>query len=205
FRNLGDWKFEDITAGAGVACEGQASTGAVFADVDGDGDLDLLVNSVGGGTRCFLNDGKGRFSEVTAEAGLASHTGSMSIALGDIDGDGDLDLYVANYRTSTMRDTFSMRIKVNQVAGRPVITAVNGRPVTAPDLVGRFTINEAGAIVENGEADVLYTNDGRGHFAPVSFIGCSFLVEVGKLLASLTYDGGLTLMLRDLMGGWSAV
>src|SRR5213594_161432 len=147
YRNLGSWKFQDITAAAGVACEGQYSTGAAFADVDGDGDLDLLVNSVGGGTRCFMNDGKGRFSEVTAEAGLASHTGSMSMALGDIDGDGDLDLYVANYRTSTMRDTFSMRIKVNQIAGRPVITAVNGRPVTAPDLVGRFSINEAGIII----------------------------------------------------------
>src|SRR6266516_7468662 len=158
YRNLGSWKFQDITAAAGVACEGQYSTGAAFADVDGDGDLDLLVNSVGGGTRCFMNDGKGRFSEVTAEAGLASHTGSMSMALGDIDGDGDLDLYVANYRTSTMRETFSMRIKVNQIAGRPVITAVNGRPVTAPDLVGRFSINEAGIIIENGEADVLYRN-----------------------------------------------
>src|SRR5438128_9105801 len=154
YRNLGGWKFRDISAAAGVACEGQYSTGAVFADVDGDGDLDLLVNSVGGGTRCFLNDGKGRFSEVTTEAGLASHTGSMSMALGDIDGDGDLDLYVANYRTSTMRDTFSMRTKVSQIAGRTVITEANGRPVSEPDLAGRFTINEGGAIIEKGEADV---------------------------------------------------
>ena len=200
FRNLGDWKFEDITAGAGVACEGQASTAAVFADVDGDGDLDLLVNSVGGGTRCFLNDGKGRFREVTAETGLFSHTGSMSMALADIDGDGTLDLYVANYRTSTMRDTFSMRIKVNQVAGRPVITAVNGRPVTEPDLVGRFSINEAGAIIENGEADVLYTNDGHGHFTPVSFTNGSFLDEEGNRLTSPPYDWGLSVMFRDLNG-----
>ena len=200
FRNLGDWKFEDITAGAGVACEGQASTAAVFADVDGDGDLDLLVNSVGGGTRCFLNDGKGRFREVTAEAGLVSHTGSMSMALADIDGDGTLDLYVANYRTSTMRDTFSMRIKVNQIEGKPVITMVNGRPVTEPDLVGRFTINEAGVIVENGEADVLYLNDGRGHFTPVSFTGGSFLDEEGNPLTSPPYDWGLSVMFRDLNG-----
>src|SRR5437763_8832161 len=83
-----------------------------------------------------------------------------------------------------MRDTFSMRIKVNQVAGRPVITAVNGRPVTEPDLVGRFSINEAGAIIENGEADVLYTNDGHGHFAPVPFTGGSFLDEDGTPLPS---------------------
>jgi len=40
YRNLGNWKFEDITAGAGVACSNQYSTAAVFADLDGDGDLD---------------------------------------------------------------------------------------------------------------------------------------------------------------------
>src|SRR5438309_1759477 len=69
YRNLGNWKFEDITAQAGVACRDQYSTGAAFADVDGDGDLDLLVNSLGGGTRLFLNDGTGQFTEVT-DAGL---------------------------------------------------------------------------------------------------------------------------------------
>ena len=53
YRNLGDWKFEDIAAQAGVAAADRFSTGAVFADVDGDGDLDLLVNALGGRTRCI--------------------------------------------------------------------------------------------------------------------------------------------------------
>jgi hypothetical protein len=93
FRNLGNWKFQDITAEAGVACHGQDSTGAVFADVDGDGRLDLLVTSLGGGLRIFHNDGQGKFTEVTAASGVASRTGGMSMALADIDADGDLDLY----------------------------------------------------------------------------------------------------------------
>src|ERR1041384_4292843 len=46
FKNLGNWTFENITSTAGVGCAGQFSTGAVFSDVEGDGDLDLLVNSI---------------------------------------------------------------------------------------------------------------------------------------------------------------
>ena len=44
FRNLGDWKFEDVTQDSGVACPRQYSTGALIEDIDGDGDNDLLVN-----------------------------------------------------------------------------------------------------------------------------------------------------------------
>src|SRR6266853_6051406 len=116
YRNLGNWRFEDVTASAGVACEGQHSTGAVFADVDGDGDLDLLVTSLGGGTRLFLNDGKGHFTEAT-DSGLFRRFGATSMALldedckplprgqkdwglsvmfRDLDGDGAPDIYICN-------------------------------------------------------------------------------------------------------------
>jgi len=84
YRNLGNGKFEDVHGARGVACADQFSTGAVFADVDGDGDLDLLVNSVGGGSRLFLNDGTGRFTEAT-NSGLVRRFGSTSFALADID------------------------------------------------------------------------------------------------------------------------
>jgi len=106
YRNLGGWRFEDITAQAGVALTGRHSTGAVFADVDGDGDLDLLVSTLGGGVALFVNDGHGVFTERTAEAGLASHAGSMTMTLTDVDGDGHLDLYVANYKTRSAMDVY---------------------------------------------------------------------------------------------------
>src|SRR5207245_887971 len=106
YRNLGGWRFEDITARAGVALTGRHSTGAVFADVDGDGDLDLLVSTLGGGVVLLVNDGHGVFTERTAEAGLGSHAGSTTMTLTDVDGDGHLDLYVANYKTRTALDIY---------------------------------------------------------------------------------------------------
>ena len=71
FRNLGGWKFTNWTAAAGLDLPGNWSTGATLADVDGDGDLDLLVNSIGGGTKLFYNDGRGHFSEAP-QSGLSS-------------------------------------------------------------------------------------------------------------------------------------
>ena len=102
YRNRGNWTFEEIADPAGVACADQLSTGAVFADIEGDGDLDLLVNALGGGTRLFLNVGNRRFQEST-DAGLANRRGSHSFALADVDGDGDLDVYVTNYRSTSFK------------------------------------------------------------------------------------------------------
>src|SRR5439155_19805074 len=102
YLNLGNWRFQDITESSGVNCVNLDATGAAFADLDGDGDLDLVVNSVGGGTHIFLNDGQGRFRETTET--LNQGRRGMSLALADIDGDGDLDLYVANYRVDPIRD-----------------------------------------------------------------------------------------------------
>src|SRR5258708_6758368 len=81
YRNLGDWRFEEVELGD-AACAEQFSTGAAFADVDGDGDLDLLVNGIAAGTRLFLNDGRGKFTEVK-ESGLSRTASATSLALAD--------------------------------------------------------------------------------------------------------------------------
>src|SRR5438105_10755130 len=70
FRNLGNWRFQNVTRETGVGCTNQASRATVFADINGDGYLDLLVASVGGPNACFLNNGHGGFTDVTQAAGL---------------------------------------------------------------------------------------------------------------------------------------
>src|SRR6267378_3515403 len=53
FRNVGDWKFEEMASTSGVTCTNQSSVVAVFADVNGDGKLDLLVTSFTGPNACL--------------------------------------------------------------------------------------------------------------------------------------------------------
>jgi hypothetical protein len=200
YRNLGNWKFENVTVASGVSCGNQPSTGAVFADIDGDGDLDLLVAGLGCGVRLFANDGKGKFREMTSEAGLTSNAASMSMALADIDGDGDLDLYVANYRTSSLQDELGIRFRVRTANNSRVITHIDGRPVTTAERERYSVSAESNMIVENGEADFFYRNEGNGKFSLVSWTGGSFLDEDGQRLSSPPYDWGLSVMFRDING-----
>ncbi len=199
YRNLGNWRFEDVTAAAGVVCAGQHSTGAVFADVDGDGDLDLLVTALGGGTRLFLNDGKGHFTEST-DSGLVRKFGSTSMALADIDGNGTLDLYVANYATTKIEDHPNARFSSKTVDGKIVLTAIDGVSTASPELTNRYFVDAQKIVRERGEPDILYLNDGHGKFKPVSWTDGSFLDETGKPLTLPPYDFGLSAMFRDMNG-----
>ncbi|MDP6752923.1 MAG: FG-GAP-like repeat-containing protein [Verrucomicrobiota bacterium] len=197
YRNLGDWTFEDVTGSNGLACDGQDSTAAAFVDVDGDDDLDLLVNALGNGTRLFRNDGAAGFVEVTRESGLASSAGSMSMALADIDGDGDLDLYVANFHPSTIKDRPNTNIRVSMINGRPVVTSVNGVSTEEPHLTGRFEISKSRNILEYGEPDFLFLNDGSGIFTRADYLE-RFRDENGARLAKLPMDWGLAARFEDI-------
>ena len=199
YRNLGNWKFEDVTASAGVACKGNESTGAVFADVDGDGDLDLLVNSQGGGTRLFLNDGKGHFTEATG-SGLVRRFGATSMALADIDGNGTLDLYVANYATKKLEDRPNTKFDAKTINGKLILTAIDGVPMTSPELTNRYFVDSSRTVRELGEPDILYLNDGTGRFKPQSWTDGTFLDNQGQPLTQLLYDFGLSVMFRDMDG-----
>ena len=145
YRNLGNGRFEDVTAKAGLA-NPYWGTGANAADFDNDGFTDILITSIGRDL-LYKNNGNGTFTEISERAGLrkstAWHTGS---AFGDFDGDGRLDLFVSGY------------IDIHSMSWN--------EPAPVCDYFGQKTF--CGPIGLKGEHGVLYHNNGDGTFSDVS-------------------------------------
>ncbi len=185
YKNLGGWKFRYASQGAPILCSDQYSTGATLADVDGDQDLDLLVNGIGTGTRLFINDGRGQFTEA-ADTGLARKGGPTTSTLADIDGDGDLDLYVTRYRTTTIRTTGFAILRVGE------------KRMIRPQDRDHLEITDEGRVLEHGEADSLYLNQGDGSFEEVAWRDGRFKGSNGLPLKKAPFDWGLAAMFRDI-------
>ena len=191
YKNLGGMKFKDVTEGSGIVCSNRICRGAVFADINGDGWLDLLVSTTGNGVLCFTNKGDGTFVDCSESAGTLSQYGATTMALADIDGKGMLDLYVANYRVEDHRDLAEFD-KINMVRE-------DGQMTVAPALRERFLYNN-GILMEYSEPSLIYLNDGKGHFTPLSWTNGTFLDESGQPLTAPPRDWSLTAAFRDLNG-----
>ena len=96
FRNRGDWRFEPTAAAAYADQPRTYSHGTAVGDFDRDGFADLLVTGYGG-LQLWRNLGDGTLEQVQDAAGLADALWSTSAAWGDVNGDGELDLYVVHY------------------------------------------------------------------------------------------------------------
>lgn len=170
YRNRGGWKFEEIARSAGVAMCGRHASAAVFADVDGDGDLDLVVLATTGPNAIFINDGAGHFTE-RRDLGLdTAGLGGTTVALADIDGSGRLAMYVANYKPFFAEDsfppdrrTFDQMVRKTGPDSYEVTPefARNYKIVMRPDMGGL-------RLTERASPNQLYVNDGQGHFRRVA-------------------------------------
>jgi hypothetical protein len=142
-QNLGDGRFDDVSARVGLTAKGYGQ-GVTVADYDGDGDPDVYVTRYGRNT-LWRND-RSRFTDVTDEAGVGVGRGlwSLGAAFADYDGDGDLDLFVATYFSF---DPKQAPFHYDPKTGK----ADYGMPADFP-----------------GQPDVLYRNDGNGRFTDIT-------------------------------------
>ena len=105
FRNLGNWKFEDVTEKAGVGDKGESALiwklGVTFVDVNNDGKLDLYVCRFNAPNLLYINQGDGTFKEMAKAYGLDIKDSSVMAAFCDYDRDGWLDVYI----TTNILDT----------------------------------------------------------------------------------------------------
>jgi enediyne biosynthesis protein E4 len=170
YRNLGDCRFTNVTVQAGLRDEAVWSTGSSFADLDGDGRLDLYICCYDGPNRLYLNRGDGTFVEQAKAFGLDYNGASVMMAFGDYDRDGWLDAYLL---TAGLIPSSSQRFRVKFVDGRPVV------PEELQEFWQLFYLpGERASLAEAGQFDHLFHNNGDGTFQEVSkaagITGCSF-------------------------------
>jgi penicillin G amidase len=173
FRN-DTGRFTDVTVESGVG-DPRKTVGAVWFDVDADGDLDLFVANQNGDTNgLFRNDG-GRFTDVAREWGVeapraSEEFGGVGAAVADYDGDGFLDLFVANYGPSALyrNDGGKRFVDVTKETG-----LFFAQHATTPswgdyDNDGRPDLYVAGFLAtETDYPDHLFHNKGTGDFTDV--------------------------------------
>jgi enediyne biosynthesis protein E4 len=145
YHNLGHGKFEDVTDKAGVGHPGWGM-GVCTADVDGDGFEDLYVTAIGG-NHLYRNNHYGTFTDITQAAGVAGGGWSAGCGFADYDRDGNLDLFVSRYVKIDLDHLPEFgKGKTCEYRGIAVQCGPRGLP---------------------GEGDLLYHNDGNGHFTEV--------------------------------------
>jgi len=162
YRNEGNWRFTDVTDEAGVGDVG-FGLGVAVGDYDGDGDPDLYLNNFGPNV-LYRNNGNGTFTDVTEQAGVGNGdlVGAGTCFL-DMDRDGDLDLYVANY----IEFDYDSHVE-QKFAGFPVYP----RPADYVPV-----------------PDTLYRNNGDGTFTDVSLeSGVGLHAGTGMGMVSADYD-----------------
>ena len=202
--NDGAGTFTD--ASAGRVPPGQTWTLALgLGDVDDDGDADLVLGNNGVQNQLWLNDGAGFFTDVTATSLPPDTDATGAVVLGDVDGDGDLDV-VFGERGGIGRPD---RLLVNDGAG--VFTDATGQ---LPALLAKTEALAAGDVDGDGDLDLvvgnvsgsstsarnrLYLNDGAGTFSDAS-AGRFPLHEdatLDLLLIDLERDGDLDLFVGN--------
>ena len=163
YKNLGDWKFANVTKVSGLDLDGFWGTGVTMADIDNDGDLDLYLCAFGQPNRLYINDGAGAFREKASEFGLAFEGASVAGVFADYDNDGLLDMYL-------LTNHFPLLEQVRM----PVERNFDGTPRLPRKYEQyRYIMNPPRGVakprvVEGAQYDKLYQNRGDRGFVDVT-------------------------------------
>ena len=228
YLNKGDFKFEDVTATAGVAGTRAWSTGVAMADVNGDGWLDIYVCNSGDvegdnkQNELFVNQGNGTFKEMAEAYGLADQGFSTHAVFFDYDKDGDLDVYLLNNSYQAIGTFNKMQNE------RPVRDPVGGDKLFRNDGEKFTDVSEAagiyGSVIGFGlgitigdvnqdtwpdifisndffERDYLYINNQDGTFTESveSSMRSLSAASMGADIADLNGDGLLDIFVTDML------
>lgn len=225
YRNLGDYRFEDITDRAGVAGPPGWKTGVTMADVNGDGFVDIYASAVryltmAGRNALYLNNGDGTFTDRTEALGLSYAGYSTQAAFLDYDADGDLDLYLLVHSTHNERSISPVDRARADAPGKDRFYRNDGERFTdvtdAVGLVDGVAGFGLGVVVtdENGdgcpdlyiandfqENDFLYRNTCQGRFTEVitSATRHTSRFSMGVDAADVNNDGWPDLFVTDML------
>ncbi len=210
FRNLGGFRFEDMTEKAGVAGPaGPWKQGAAWADVNNDGRPDLYVCRFGAPNLLYINQGDGTFTEEAAARGLALADASNMAAFCDYDRDGWLDVYVQTNLLDGERQPNGQRDHLYHNNGDGTFTDVTNKAGITGRTQGHaatwWDFDEDGwpdLYVDNDfrDPDQFYHNNGDGTFTNV----LSWVLphtphsSMGADLGDLDNDGHTDLLVADM-------
>lgn len=210
FRNLGGFKFEDVTAKAGVAGPtGVWKAGVTFVDINNDGRLDLYVCRFAAPNLLYINQGDGTFKEEAKARGLAVVDASNQAAFADYDRDGFLDLFLQTNVLDGEAHPNGQRDYLFHNNGDGTFTDVTERAKISGEAQGHsatwWDYNEDGwpdLYVANDfrDPDQLYRNNGDGTFtnALSRVVPHTPHSSMGADLGDVDNDGHLDLLVVEM-------
>lgn len=166
YKNLGEFRFQDITASAGVAGDGRWCAGPSMVDVDNDGDLDLYVCVFDQPNLLFINQGDGTFEEKAEEWGIDFSGASVMMAFADYDLDGDLDGYLVTHRLKRGAKHLLPK-NTRDALQRGILDLAPGRAMVTTEYEELFQLVDKGRpgrkeLIIAGQRDILYRQDEDG-------------------------------------------